>query len=119
MFNLDKAISEWRRRMARAGVKPADVLDELEAHLRDDVDQQMRAGLASEEAFRLAVQRIGQANRLKAEFEKLGTGAHRVRRIIKSLLGFAVVGGLLLASSYAVVKSGPGLGERILALIVL
>jgi len=71
MFNLDSAISEWRRKMIAAGIKSADVLDELESHLREDVEQQMRAGATAERAFGEAVQRVGAAENLNREFAKV------------------------------------------------
>ena len=44
MFDLDQAIVAWRRQMIAAGFNSAETLDELESHLRDDVEQ-CRAGL--------------------------------------------------------------------------
>jgi len=37
MFNLDEAISEWRKQMLAAGIKTPVPLEELETHLRDNV----------------------------------------------------------------------------------
>jgi hypothetical protein len=45
MPNLDQRIAEWRQRMDTGGIKSPAVLDELESHLRDEVEQQMRSGL--------------------------------------------------------------------------
>ena len=72
MFNLDQAIMEWRRQMLGAGIKAPALLDELESHLREDVERRMKSGLSVQEAFDTAVQRIGQASALKAEFAKVG-----------------------------------------------
>jgi len=71
MFDLEQAISEWRQQMAAGGIKTPDVLDELESHLREDVDQQVRSGLSQQQAFEDAVQRIGQRQALKREFCKV------------------------------------------------
>jgi len=72
MFNLDESISEWRRQMLAAGIKTPVPLNELESHLRDDVEQQMRSGLSAHQAFAAAVQGIGQAAVLECEFGKVG-----------------------------------------------
>lgn len=72
MFNLDQAIAEWRRQMLAAGIKTPRPLEELESHLREDVDDQMRSGVNAQPAFATAVQRLGQACLLKAEFAKSG-----------------------------------------------
>jgi Clp amino terminal domain, pathogenicity island component len=71
MFNLDQAIIEWRQQMAAGGIKSREVLAELESHLRDDVEQQMRDGVAADQAFRDAVQRIGAAEIVRGEFAKV------------------------------------------------
>ena len=92
MFNLDQAIAEWRRQMAAGGIKIPEALDELESHLRDDIERQMRSGSDAEQAFAAAVQRIGRANILKSEFEKIGGTTWALISKLKSMLaGF--VGG--------------------------
>jgi len=73
MFNLDETISEWRRQMAAAGIKSPEALDELESHLRDEVGQQVRSGANARQAFEIAVERIGEIDSIKAEFEKVAT----------------------------------------------
>lgn len=70
MFNLDQAISEWRQQMLAAGINTPVPLDELESHLRDDIEQQIRSGVRAQQAFEAAVQRMGQARALKREFKK-------------------------------------------------
>src|SRR5690349_5892669 len=70
MFDLERAIADWRQQMFAAGVKKAEILNELEAHLRDDLKRQVQSGLSPEEAFGVAVQRIGQSDSLAIEFEK-------------------------------------------------
>jgi leader peptidase (prepilin peptidase)/N-methyltransferase len=72
MFNLDEAIADWRRQMLAAGINTPVPMDELESHLRDDVEQQTKLGLGAQKAFESAVQRIGRAGALKREFTKVG-----------------------------------------------
>ena len=62
MFNLDQSIAEWRRQMTVSGIKSPRVLDELESHLSDDVEDQVRTGSSAQRAFAIAVQRLGQAD---------------------------------------------------------
>src|SRR3954465_11462935 len=71
MFDLDQAIAEWRRQMLAEGIKTPVPLDELESHLREDVEQQTRTGADMEEAFRQAVERIGKAEKVREEFGKI------------------------------------------------
>jgi len=56
--------------MLGAGIKTPVPLEELESHLREDVEQQMKSGLSAQEAFEAAVLRIGQGDVLDSEFKK-------------------------------------------------
>ena len=70
MFNLEQAVTQWRRQMSAAGIKSSDVLDELESHLREDMERQTRSGVDAQKAFEAAVQKIGPAGALKNEFRR-------------------------------------------------
>jgi hypothetical protein len=70
MFDLEKSIAEWRKRLQAAGIKSPVPLDELEIHLRDEIERQVKSGLNPQPAFELAVQNIGQARVLRSEFKK-------------------------------------------------
>ena len=90
MFNLDESISEWRRQMLAAGIKTSVPLNELENHLRDDVEQRIQEGLSAQQAFEAAVQGIGQAAVLESEFGKVGgmkQAQARVKHAILTLAG--------------------------------
>ena len=65
MFNLEQAIVEWRQRMLAAGIKTPVPLEELESHLREDVEQQMRSGFSEQEAFGSAIKKIRPAPFIK------------------------------------------------------
>jgi hypothetical protein len=70
MNRLEQAIAGWRREMLAAGIKKTDVLDELESHLREDVERRVLCGAGENDAFQKAIQQIGQLERLKAEFDQ-------------------------------------------------
>jgi len=71
MFNLDQAIAEWRQRMAAAGIKSVEVLDELESHLREDIERRTRAGADAAQVFGIAAAQVGPPQSLKTEFAKV------------------------------------------------
>jgi hypothetical protein len=102
MRDLEKQIADWRKSMAKATGHRPEALDELELHLRDEIDRLCRAGAAETDAFQTAVSNIGSAAALGAEFEKL-TLARRAKwkpvTIAQVLcLGIAVlIAGLLMA----------------------
>ena len=87
MFDLNQAIIEWRQQMSAGGIKNRLALDELESHLRDDVEQQMRSGSIASQAFEGAVQRIGQASLVGGEFEKVFGTTKVMKQAILTLAG--------------------------------
>jgi hypothetical protein len=76
MFNLDSAIFEWRRAMSTDGFKGGALLDELESHVREDVDRQVQSGVGVEQAFDVAVSHMGRPGLLREEFSKVGQTGH-------------------------------------------
>jgi len=72
MFNLEQSIADWRKQMLAAGIKTPVPLEELESHLREDVENRTRSGLDAQQAFETTVQQIGQSDVLKNEFAKVG-----------------------------------------------
>jgi len=71
MRKLESMIAEWRARMAAGGIKSPAVLDELESHLREEVERNLQAGRDEAEAFENAVERMGRSDLLGAEFAKI------------------------------------------------
>ena len=117
MFDLEKQIEEWRREMQAAGIKTPVPLDELESHLRDEVEQQMRSGLGAEAAFEIAAQRIGQGGALKAEFTRT---CFSIEMRLGELMGIACVAIACMFSLWLVgalvTAHEPSLIERLLGL---
>jgi len=70
MFDLERSIEAWRRRMRAAGIVPPS-LAELENHLREDIQRRRRLGLEADKAFNDAVAAIGPAAVLEREFQKV------------------------------------------------
>ena len=70
MYNLEQSIVEWRKQMLAAGIISPVLLEELENHLREEIQQQIKFGLNEHDAFELSVQRIGPPGGLKHEFQK-------------------------------------------------
>ena len=70
MFDLEKSIAEWRRQMLAAGIKTPVPMEELEIHLREEIERQTKSGSNEMEAFKTAVQKIGPAHMIQNEFVK-------------------------------------------------
>jgi hypothetical protein len=71
---VESQIAEWRAYVTRApGVNGHDV-DELDAHLRDQIAELDAAGLTQDEAFLVAVKRMGDLDTLSREFAREHSG---------------------------------------------
>ena len=64
MDSLEPQIAEWRAYVAKAPAVNGHDLDELEGHLRDQIEELDAAGLATDEAFLVAVKRMGDIDTL-------------------------------------------------------
>jgi hypothetical protein len=74
MESVESHIAEWRAYVARApGVNGHD-LDELEDHLRHQIADLNAAGLTADEAFLIAVKRLGDVDGLSREFAREHSG---------------------------------------------
>ncbi|MGB4135860.1 MAG: permease prefix domain 1-containing protein [Microbacterium sp.] len=126
---LDARISEWRRYVRRRDAIGADV-DELEAHLRDQIDDLMASGrLSADEAFLVGVGRLGRLDDLSREFARehsdrlwkqlvLPAPAHRGGAGLILCLVLAVVGAILVKLP-ALFAAGPEALVRNAAVLAL
>jgi len=103
MFNLELSILEWRSQMLSSGIGSRALLDELEMHLRDEIEQQKQFGANLEDAFQHAVEQIGSAEFVGAEFQKIhpmkGNNMNHNRIYTASLWVFAIYNVIIIASA--------------------
>jgi hypothetical protein len=84
MESLDSQIAEWRAYVANApGVNGRDV-DELEDHLRHQIADLSAAGLTADEAFLVAVKRMGDLDSLSREFAREHSGRLWKQLVLRS-----------------------------------
>lgn len=67
---LERQISAWRDYLRRHQAIHKPDVDELETHLRDQVAALAESGLATDEAFLVAVKRMGNLDALSREFAR-------------------------------------------------
>lgn len=97
MNNFEPKIADWRRQLIAAGIKRRDVLDELESHLREDIERRARSGAEAAQLFEKAVAQFGQPQSLKAEFDQIKErkymkrGVMIVVGIVGVMVGMALV----------------------------
>jgi hypothetical protein len=67
---LEEQIGLWRAYLCRRRAIDGPDVEELETHLRDEVSALTQAGLAEDEAFLIAVKRMGNLDALSREFAR-------------------------------------------------
>ena len=87
MFDLSQQITQWRQSLGQSESIVRSDLDELESHLRDQIDHLALSGLSAEEAFWVAQRRIGNTANLPDEFAKVNGSAIFRRRLQWMLIG--------------------------------
>jgi hypothetical protein len=92
MFDLNRAIANWRQDMLASGVRPLEALEELETHLRDVFEQNVQAGVERPQAFQLAVEQMGSSTDLATEFQKLQPSAWLPTKIATAFILIALGG---------------------------
>jgi Cytochrome C assembly protein len=93
MFDLEQQIQAWRRSLPGTFDKQPEVVEELECHLRDEVQRLVLSGQAPERAWETALQRLGSPQQLAAEFNKLPPAAWLPARLV--MLALAGLGACL------------------------
>jgi hypothetical protein len=73
MFDLNKAISSWRMGLSERQTCAKSDIDELESHLREEIDSLTASKLSQQEAFLVATHRLGDPDSLATEFAKVNT----------------------------------------------
>ena len=87
MFNLEQAIKEWRQQQSAAGIQTPVPMEELESHLRDEIERLTESGLSEAEAFPAAVEKIGAAQMIQSEFRKVeASKADRQWQVVQIML---------------------------------
>lgn len=125
MFDLEREIQQWRGELLADGLSDPE-LDELEDHLRSDIAEQVRSGVAVDEAFPIAVERIGRGRQLNAQFEFASASAPAKNRggkaaITKGAIALLVACAIVVATVYCLSSVSFALktGASLLALAFL
>ena len=110
MFELESQIRKWRGHLRSSGSLREQDLEELESHLRDNIDDLTARGITTEEAFLISIRRMGDTEALSDEFAKVTTESiwrqllvpaldeasrRRQRTEIFLVIGLAILAGLL------------------------
>jgi hypothetical protein len=89
MNNFEADIADWRRQLVAAGIESADVLDELESHLREEIERRVRSGGDGSQLFERAVSQFGSPQSLKAGFDRIKERKYMKRGM---MIGAGIIG---------------------------
>ena len=83
MFDREKAIKNWRKKLVKNEAMEDGYIEEIESHLRDVIEEKIKRGLDEEKAFLTSVKEIGGADQIGEEYHKTDT---RLPRFMPELL---------------------------------
>jgi len=94
MHDIDKRIEQWRAGLTGSEFLGSSSVNELENHLREEMEHLRTSGLSDEEAFFVARHRLGDTAALEEEFAKVDPYrrlAHRLYWMATGILGYFLV----------------------------
>lgn len=107
MFDLEAAISQWRRQVESKWIGDQSALAELEDHLREEIAALAQSGHADEEAWREATSKLGDPVAIGHEFSKIDRLPGLDRFAFVLILGAGVLA--LACCAMMLLKRGPRL----------
>jgi hypothetical protein len=123
MFDLNEQIIKWRSNLAQSQTLGNSDIDELESHLREEIENLKASNLSDEEAFLIATHRLGSTDSLAVEYEKINRGIkfrNKLSWIATGVLGYFLAHYLIGTVSVALaVGSGEmDLGPGIVVIVL-
>ncbi|OGU55696.1 MAG: hypothetical protein A2V66_07705 [Ignavibacteria bacterium RBG_13_36_8] len=73
MFNINQAINNWKKSLRKNHAFEDGYIEELESHLRDEIEKGLGEGKEAVQAFLDAVEKIGAVENVGAEYYKSDT----------------------------------------------
>jgi len=90
MFDLEQSIADWRKQMLAAGIKTPVPLEELEVHLREEVQELTASGMGPQVALAAAIKKIGLPIPLQAEFTKVDKKSRLTEQYVIKVLVYTI-----------------------------
>lgn len=92
MFELEKALNQWKTKLYKSNSFCESDILELEEHLIDEFNSLMNtSNLSEEEAFLVSCSRIGSVDLLSEEFEKVNLRSIWFRKIFMFFCGYILI----------------------------
>lgn len=87
MFDLNEQITKWRSNLTQTQILDNSDIDELEGHLREEIQHLISLKLSEQESFCVARHRLGDTNSLAEEFSKINVSVLWRKRLFWALAG--------------------------------
>jgi len=102
MFDLNEQIIKWRSNLAQSETLGSSDIDELESHLREEIESLKCLKLSDEEAFLVSTYRLGDTACLSDEYAKINRGKRFRQNVSWMITGILTY---LLATHFATAVS--------------
>lgn len=73
IFNIENSIRNWKKKLRKNRTLEDGYIEELEQHLRDEIERNVNTGMSEEEAFKNAVRNVGEVEAIDDEYFKTST----------------------------------------------
>ncbi|MFC2168045.1 ABC transporter permease [Acidobacteriota bacterium] len=73
MFELERAIQQWKKSLWKNEALEDGYIVELESHLRDEIDHLLKNGKTEEQAFKTALPAVGETGPIASDYYKTTT----------------------------------------------
>ena len=87
MFDLNEQIKKWRDNLVKQQALKKSDIDELESHLRDEIDELRSTKLSPEEVFAIAINRLGYIDSIVDEYAKINQGKFKFNKVVQIISG--------------------------------
>ena len=71
MFNLEEAIKNWKKSVYKNPSLEEGYIEELESHLRDEIETLINSGMNEKEAFEKAKEEIGETEKILKQTQNI------------------------------------------------
>ncbi|MGQ4277271.1 permease prefix domain 1-containing protein [Pseudidiomarina sp. E22-M8] len=115
-FDVELKVAEWRTYLVRHAALNEYDIDELESHLRDEMDALQEQGLKDDEAFLIAAKRVGDLDDVTREYAEVHSGRLWQNLVLSNAPGNFFGGDLVTVLLLAV---GAGIAIKLPALFGL
>ncbi|MBP7051576.1 MAG: hypothetical protein KBE65_11220 [Phycisphaerae bacterium] len=114
MHDVEEQIEQWRNALQASEAFGMSDIDELEGHLREEMERLRPLGLSPTESFLIASHRLGETRSLEREYQKVNARRRPLRHLSWMLFGVLVyfAGGYIAG---AVFRGGKTLVFQLLA----